>query len=469
MTALAAPQVARPDTAPGPDPDAAPALRRGTANGTDAGGAWLLVLLDASALGVAGAVTGAPWWSVAGYTVAGLLVLAGTGRHRPRITLRLGDELPGLLGCALLPALLLEPATSGRALLVVPAVAVTLPAGRTVGYCLLRVARRRGLLTEPALPVGAGGLGCEIAAILAAHPEFGLLPYGFVDSRPPERQDSVPDPSPPWLGDVPDLPRVLAAHRIRRVIVCFPELPDAALVDLLRDTPATVHLVPRLYELGQTTPRDEAWGIPLQPLRRPGRLAPLVKRCLDVVLAGLLLVALAPLLGGLALLARRASGGSALFRQTRLTGRGRVAGIVKLRSLPPDQDGDTAADTRWAGHGCTRLGGLLRASHADELPQLVNVLRGEMSLVGPRPERPYFAAWFARRIPGYAGRHRMPAGMTGWAQVHGLCGDTSIRERARFDNRYIADWSLWLDAVILVRTAVVVCRRALAAAFGGRA
>jgi lipopolysaccharide/colanic/teichoic acid biosynthesis glycosyltransferase len=457
----------------------------GTATGRHraaTGGGWLLPLLDASALVTAGLLvvkrssfgpdTGGTVTlpdvreslAIAGYVVAALLLIAGTGRHRPRITLRLGDELPGLLGCALLPGVLLTPVAGGRTLLLVPAVAVTLTIGRNLGYGLLRAARRHGRYAEPTVLVGTGSLAREIAATLAAHPEFGLTPYGFVDSRPPEH---VGAPLP-WLGDLSALPRVLSAHRIRRVIVCFPALPDADLVPLLRhlrDARVRAHVVPRLYEVGQaaTSARDEVWGIPLVPLRQPAAVSQAAGRGLDLVLAGLLLVALAPLLGVLLPIARAASGGPALFRQVRVSG-GRLATILKLRSLPPDPDGDTAADTRWAvPDGCTRLGGLLRASHADELPQLVNVLRGEMSLVGPRPERPYFAARFTATIPGYAGRHRVPAGMTGWAQVHGLSGDTSLRERVRFDNRYVEDWSLWTDLVILVRTVAVVARRTVAA------
>lgn len=447
-------------------------------------GGWLLPVLDASALVTAGllVVGGGPGstgpdpagrvafldvdsgLAIAGYVLGTLLLIAGTGRHRPRITLRLGDELPGLLGCALLPGVLLAPVAGSRTLLLVPAVAVTLTIGRSLGYGLLRAARRHGRYAEPTVLVGTGSLAREVAATLATHPEFGLTPYGFVDSRPPEH---VRIPLP-WLGDLSALPRVLSAHRIRRVIVCFPALPDADLVPLLRhlrDTRIRAHLVPRLYELGQagTAGRDEVWGIPLVPLRRPTPLSRAAKRGLDLVLAGLLLVASAPLLGVLLPMARAASGGPALFRQARTCG-GRIATVVKLRSLPPDPDGDAATDTRWAvPDGCTRLGGLLRASHADELPQLVNVLRGEMSLVGPRPERPYFVTRFAATIPGYAGRHRMPAGMTGWAQVHGLSGDTSLRERVRFDNRYVEDWSLWTDLVILVRTVAVVARRTVAA------
>jgi lipopolysaccharide/colanic/teichoic acid biosynthesis glycosyltransferase len=196
---------------------------------------------------------------------------------------------------------------------------------------------------------------------------------------------------------------------------------------------------------------DEIWGIPLIPLRcGPGRAALAVKRAFDLAGAAVLLVAAAPavLAAGIAL--RLQSGGPALFRQVRVTGDGRTAEVLKLRTLPSRGDPDTS----WTATGqqSTRLGRWLRATHADELPQLVNVLRGEMSLVGPRPERPYFADRFGREILRYGDRTRMRAGLTGWAQVHGLNGDTSIAERARFDNQYIEYWSPWLDLVILART-----------------
>jgi lipopolysaccharide/colanic/teichoic acid biosynthesis glycosyltransferase len=123
--------------------------------------------------------------------------------------------------------------------------------------------------------------------------------------------------------------------------------------------------------------------------------------------------------------------------------------IMKLRTIScPD------ADSQWAVpvESCSTMGRWLRATHLDELPQLFNVIRGDMSLVGPRPERPYFTSRFARVIPHYDDRHRTRTGMTGWAQVHGLTGDTSIPERVRFDNHYIEHWSVWLDMVIMART-----------------
>ena len=139
-----------------------------------------------------------------------------------------------------------------------------------------------------------------------------------------------------------------------------------------------------------------------------------------------------------------------LFRQVRVVGQGRLATIAKLRTLRPAGDPDTTWEV--TSGQVTRLGRLLRGTHADELPQLTSVVRGDMALVGPRPERPYFASQLRHTVRGYAGRERVCGGLTGWAQVHGLTGDTSIQDRARFDNFYIEYWSVWLDLLILART-----------------
>jgi lipopolysaccharide/colanic/teichoic acid biosynthesis glycosyltransferase len=192
------------------------------------------------------------------------------------------------------------------------------------------------------------------------------------------------------------------------------------------------------------------------PIRSPTRGELLCKRAFDVSVGLLLALVAAPLLLALALGARCRCGSPVFFSQRRDVGRGRTAQVLKLRTLRPRED----PDTRWAvrQEEATAFGHWLRVTHLDELPQLANVLRGEMSLIGPRPERPYFVEQFSRELPGYPGRHRLPAGMTGWAQVHGLHGDTSIAERARYDNDYIDHWSLRLDAVILARTLRVTLR-----------
>jgi len=248
-------------------------------------------------------------------------------------------------------------------------------------------------------------------------------------------------------------------------VVCYAACKDEDLVTVVRASRplrADVCVVPRLYELGMAVPQsclDEIWGIPLIPLRRLGHSTAGVwlKRIFDVTLAAIMLVAAAPVLLVLAAAIRLVCRQSPMFRQVRVTGRGRTATVLKLRTLSEHGDPDTS----WTGETqeCTALGRWLRVTHLDELPQLVNVLRGQMSLVGPRPERPYFAEMFGREFHRYSDRTRMPAGVTGWAQIHGLNGDTSIIERARFDNYYIEYWSPWLDVIILGRTLVAAITR----------
>jgi exopolysaccharide biosynthesis polyprenyl glycosylphosphotransferase len=331
--------------------------------------------------------------------------------------------------------------------------AASLVIARAGIYAALRAAHRRGRLLEPALIIGTGTTAVRITQILDDHPELGLAPRGFLDNRPPGNPGE-----PPLLGEPAELARVISAHRIQRVIVCFPAALDEDLVPLVRacrPMPVDICVVPRLYELGAALPRgylDEVHDIPLVPLRRLGhsRLGVGTKATFDAVGAAVLLAALTPLLLLLAVAVRLDDGGPALFRQTRITRAGTMMELLKLRSMINHPD----PDTRWAvlPEHTTDLGHWIRSTHLDELPQLVNVLRGEMSLVGPRPERPYFAAGFAQQITRYDDRHRMRAGLTGWAQVHGLHGDTSIAERIRFDNFYIEHWSPWMDVVILART-----------------
>jgi len=186
-----------------------------------------------------------------------------------------------------------------------------------------------------------------------------------------------------------------------------------------------------------------------------------------VVLAGLALLVSAPLLGLISVAVRLSSPGSILFRQRRIGQDGREFDLLKFRSMRTDHDGVTS----WAATAehQTAVGGWLRRTSLDELPQLWNVIRGDMSLVGPRPERPVFAERFSADIAGYRDRHRLPVGLTGWAQIHDLRGDdTSLTERARFDNFYIEGWSLWLDIVILLRTVGAVVRMAVGLPERGR-
>ncbi|MHB8340659.1 MAG: exopolysaccharide biosynthesis polyprenyl glycosylphosphotransferase [Mycobacteriales bacterium] len=387
------------------------------------------------------------------------LVLLGTGAERPRINPRLGDDVAGILGrvaVPLLPAALIgNPQATVRVAVFAGALLLV---GRFASYAVVRLVRRRGWITEHTLIIGAGEVGAEVATMLQQHPEYGLVPVGFLDSF-----DDIGLPLP-ILGDATDLYEVLERESVRRVIVAFGFAPDPELVRVLRacaSEQVDVHVVPRFFELGvnaRTPFNDDLWGIPLMRLRRAAlqTAARRTKRAFDVLMVGGLLLVGSPVMAGCALAVRLSSPGPVFFRQKRVGQHGRVVEVLKFRTMRESSDSDTRWGVDQADSRVTSVGRFLRASSLDELPQLLNVLRGEMSLVGPRPERPVFAERFAMEVPRYDDRHRVPVGITGWAQVHGLRGDTPIKERARFDNSYIENWSPWQDLRIMLRTVIAL-------------
>lgn len=413
----------------------------------------LLPLCDTFALTLA-ALLGARYWPAAAYVLAVLIFLRVTGQHRMRICLRVSEEVPRLAVASVvaIPLLLPWDDRAGRLLLLAAVAFGLLVTLRFSLYTLLRAANRRGWLTEPALIVGTGELGLEIGELLQEHAEFGLHPVGLVNNGP-----ATPTSSLPLLGEVSDIAAVVSRHDVRRIIVSPAADDDASLVSALRADErlaAEVCVVPRMHELALAVPAsylDEVWGIPIIPMRKYGlrRSGRAVKRSFDLAGGTILLIVVGPLLLLLMGAVLLSCGRPVLFRQTRITRSGRTMKITKLRTVAgAEREGHWAVSP----DECSTLSRWLRATHLDELPQLLNVVRGEMSLVGPRPERPYFASQFAEIVPRYEDRHRTNAGVTGWAQVHGLVGDTSIPERVRFDNNYIEHWSLWLDIAILART-----------------
>jgi lipopolysaccharide/colanic/teichoic acid biosynthesis glycosyltransferase len=424
---------------------------------------------DAVAVSLAAVITGAGLARGACYGLAALLALALAGEYRPRICQRASDQAGRLVLGAVLPVVALLPWTpAGQSLRLAACAAGLLITLRAIGYAGLRAAFRRGLLVQQALIIGAGQAGSQLARLLREHPELGLRPCGVLDDRPA-------DAGLPLLGRLSEAGPVVARFAVSHVLVCSAAAGTAELtaaVRACRERGARVSVLPQLPELGIAVPRtclDEIWGVQLLPLRppvqAPARLA--AKRLVDLAAGSALCVLTAPLMLLLAVAVRLDLRMPALFRQVRIVGRGGRATIAKLRTLRPAGDPDTS----WvvtAGQ-CSALGNLLRASHADELPQLASVLCGDMSLVGPRPERPHFARLLARNIRGYADRERVRAGLTGWAQVHGLTGNTSIEDRVRFDNNYIEYWSIWLDLLILARTLPAALTGALNSARGGRA
>ena len=375
---------------------------------------WALPVADTAGLAAASVASGlsggVPGILLrAGYVAVVLIILAATGQHRLRICLRVSDEVSRVLIATIVPVLaLLACLPAHRALSLAVWSGGLVLFCRSLLYAALRAAHRRGLLTEPTVVVGAGTFGAYVAGLTREHPELGLHLVGLLDGGPPRRDLPVP-----FLGGPADLADVVGRLGISRVIMCFSSAcHDEDFVSVMRASRplrADVCVVPRLYELGMALPRgclDEIWGIPLIPLRRSGQssAALALKRIFDVVACAVILALAAPLMLVLVIAVRLRTGQAALFRQARVTGDGRTAQITKLRTLTAHDD----HDTRWTPAEPSPLGRWLRATHLDELPQLVNVMRGEMSLVGPRPERPYFADRFGHEVPGYGDRTRMP-------------------------------------------------------------
>ncbi|MFB7614163.1 exopolysaccharide biosynthesis polyprenyl glycosylphosphotransferase [Kitasatospora sp. NPDC056181] len=406
-----------------------------------------------------------------------LLVLnLAAGLYRTRLTLSVLDELPALTVRAVVAtafAVTLAgclggrwpdcgPATPARLTALLGAQLLLAVCGRALLYHLVRRLRRSR--PSPVLVLGAGRLGRRVAAALSERGEYGMRPVGFLDPDPPLLAG---DTDLPVLGGREVLEREIRRHRVHHVVATAGAADEAETAAALRDAArlgCQVWLVPALrehgsLETGRHTGGDHLWGFPCLRVGRPAMRRPgwAAKRALDVTAAGLGLLALAPVLVLCALAVRFDTGPGVLFRQQRTGLDGRVFTVLKFRTLRPSNEHESA--TRWnisQDHRMGAVGKLMRRSSLDELPQLWNVLRGDMSLVGPRPERPYFVMRFSQAYPEYADRHRVPVGLTGLAQVNGLRGDTSIEDRARFDNRYIESWSLWQDVKILCRTAALM-------------
>jgi exopolysaccharide biosynthesis polyprenyl glycosylphosphotransferase len=258
---------------------------------------------------------------------------------------------------------------------------------------------------------------------------------------------------------------VITEHQVDTVVVSFALTREAELLDAV----ITAHrhgclvlIVPRMFEVYQDGPDVERiGGYPLLRLRPDPTSQPMwaVKRAIDRLFSATALVLLSPVLAVCAAAILLESGRPVLFHQTRVGLDGIPFRIHKLRTLKPENEEES--QTRWNVAGDCRLGRvgkILRRTSMDEVPQLWNILRGEMSFVGPRPERPGFVEIFSHEHARYWARHRVPVGLTGLAQVNGLRGDTSIADRARFDNYYIANWSVWLDIKILALTVREVLR-----------
>ncbi|WP_183468846.1 sugar transferase [Mycolicibacterium iranicum] len=347
--------------------------------------------------------------------------------------------------------------------------AVLVPAVRLMRSLVQRYLRRAHLFGTSALIIGGGPIAHQLIVRMQQTPEYGLQPVGVLDETAPASADLL---GVPYLGTTAHLEDAVRETRAGELLIA----PSAVSDELLAHTAQRaqelglrVRVVPRLVDLvGVYAHIEHLGGVPLMVLARtdPRGWQFAVKHGLDRTLAGLGLLLISPLFLGLALAVKLSSPGPIFFGQDRIGRDGRVFSCLKFRSMRAAEASTPGFELRKdaAPGGVegedrrTWIGRIMRKTSLDELPQLINVVKGDMSLVGPRPERPEFVDLFEARIRRYGQRHRVKAGMTGWAQVHGLRGQTSIADRAEFDNYYIENWSLILDFKILVLTVLAVLR-----------
>src|SRR6266545_4408156 len=344
------------------------------------------------AVGLAGGVAAAASGAAAVFVGAVVVVDLLDRRHALRLSLSAVDDVPMLVVRGIIIA--------GTTM----AVGLPVFGDRTPGahYSAGLLVAALLYAASPALVVGAGPVGAKIGRRLQEHPEYGLVPLGFVDRSPSAPPCVLPAP---LLGDVADLPRLIVEHGVHHVLVAFGKMRDV-----------------------------------------------------DMVFAAIALVLVSPLMLAIVLALRLEVGPKVLFRQVRIGLDGQPFELLKFRSLRRQREDEP---TGWSVVSADRIGPVgrfLRRSSLDELPQLWNVLRGQMSMVGPRPEQSHYVRQFASKCPRYRERLRVPAGVTGLAQVNDLRGATPIEDRVCFDNFYIEHWSLWQDVKILIRTVTSVVR-----------
>lgn len=332
---------------------------------------------------------------------------------------------------------------------------ITITVGRYAHSRVYYWLQRRGKATERVLIVGTGEAGHMILQKILHTPGLGYQVVGFASANggPPQIMGL------PVLGTVEDLPRILEAHQVDEVIIGLPEATHQELVGIVSQCErekVSIRVFPDVFQImaSEVSISDLA-GLPLLTIRdvalRGWKLT--LKRIVDVVVSSIALVLLSPVLMLTALLIKLDSPGPVFFVQERMGLDAKPFPIIKFRSMRQDAEANGPGWTTKNDPRITRLGRFIRRFSIDEFPQFINVLMGDMSLVGPRPEQPAYVERFRQSIPRYMERHREKAGITGWAQVNGLRGDTSIDERTKYDLWYIENWSLWLDFKILLRTA----------------
>jgi exopolysaccharide biosynthesis polyprenyl glycosylphosphotransferase len=340
--------------------------------------------------------------------------------------------------------------------------------GRVVSRWALRRYLRRGVGVSRVLLVGESGMRDRLLETFERLPGLGFLPVGQIVTEgrgPAPAMGSGGGSSLPTLGGLDRLESVIDEERVDTVLLALPFdrlnlVTDVA--ERLGPYPVDVQFVPDMAQIHTSRMRvKEIAGLPFISVRETGLsgIDRIVKRAVDIVFSAAALLVLSPVLLAIAVLVKLSSPGPVLYRQARLGRDHRPFAMLKFRTMR--SDAEASSGPVWTMENDprrTRIGTFLRRFSLDELPQFWNVLRGDMSLVGPRPEREHFAEQFHAKVPRYLERHRVRSGLTGWAQVHGLRGNTPIELRTLYDLHYVENWSLELDLRILLRTVLSVIR-----------
>jgi putative colanic acid biosynthesis UDP-glucose lipid carrier transferase len=315
--------------------------------------------------------------------------------------------------------------------------------------------------------VGANDVGLKFAGICDKHPNLFMQMRGFFDDRGDERLPSRMEH--PVLGKMGDIAAYVRQHNIKMIFISQPISAQPRirkLIDELQDTTASVYFLPDVYIFDLMQARfDTVGGMPVIAICETPFMGfnSMIKRGSDIVLGSLILLLLAPLMLVIALAVKFTSPGPVIFRQRRYGLYGEEIIVYKFRSMTVLENGNTVTQARKDDQRITRIGGFLRRTSLDELPQFINVLQGRMSIVGPRPHAVAHNEQYRKLIKGYMLRHKVKPGITGWAQVNGLRGETAtldkMEARIQYDLDYLRNWSLWLDLWIIVKTVKVVLTR----------
>jgi exopolysaccharide biosynthesis polyprenyl glycosylphosphotransferase len=388
-----------------------------------------------------------------------LIVFAFNGLYRPRRAVSRMDEFYKIVTLVSLGSIIAVAATSlalgdefvySRLMLAYGWIfaIVALTAGRFVHSGVVGRLRARGIGADRLLIVGAGSTGKVVLDKVRRSPQLGYDVVGFVRHTPATEPQPDEIDGAPVLGTIDALADIVERNTVDEIIVALSGTPHEEILDLVYavvDSPVSIRVYPDSFRLltSDSISIADLNGLPTVSVRTIG-LRPIdraIKRCVDIIISATLLVSLAPVMLLIALLVKLTSPGPVFYVQERVGQDGRAFQLLKFRSMPVDAEARSGPVFAMRNDPRpTRFGHFIRRYSLDELPQFINVALGDMSVVGPRPERPFFVEQFRQKIPAYMARHREKSGVTGWAQVNGLRGDTSIEERTRYDLYYVENW-----------------------------